>query len=184
MILETERLFLRPWKESDAADLYDCAKNPKVGPPAGWAPHESAEYSLFVINNILNGCEAYAICLKSDKKPIGAAELMLKNRFEDNPDECELGFWLAEPFWGQGLIPEASRELLRRAFEDLNMRKVWCAYYDGNEKSKRVQEKLGFKYRYTNENVAVPALNEIRTEHINCITKEEWERTVNKKSNG
>ena len=42
---------------------------------------------------------------------------------------------------------KTKRLLLRRAFRDLGMEKVWCAYYDGNEKSKRAQEKLGFRYQ-------------------------------------
>ena len=63
---------------------------------------------------------------------------------------------------------------MRRAFEDLEMNKVWCGCYEGNEKSKRVQEKVGFTYRYTKEQVAVPALGETRTVHMCCITKEEW----------
>ena len=60
----------------------------------------------------------------------------------DKDDECELGYWIGKPFWGQGLIPEAAKELLRYAFEDLGMRAVWCGYYEGNEKSRRVQETL------------------------------------------
>ena len=43
-------------------------------------------------------------------------------------------------------MPEAARELLRHAFLDLNLVRIWCGYYDGNDKSKRVQEKLGFKF--------------------------------------
>ncbi|MBR4241787.1 MAG: GNAT family N-acetyltransferase, partial [Eubacterium sp.] len=72
----------------------------------------------------------------------------------------------------RGLIPEAGKEMLRRAFEDLKMKKVWCGYYDGNEKSKRVQEKLGFKYQFSRD-VDVPLMNEKRIEHMSCITNEE-----------
>ncbi len=64
--------------------------------------------------------------------------------------------------------------MLRHAFEDLGMERVWCAYYDGNDKSKRVQEKLGFKYQRTTENVPVPQLGETRKGHVNLLTKEEW----------
>lgn len=71
-------------------------------------------------------------------------------------------------------MPEAARELLCRGFEDLGMRKVWRGYYEGNEKSKRVREKLGFQYYHTIENVPVPLLNEIRTEHITVMTREHW----------
>lgn len=64
MILETERLILRRWEESDAEDLYKYASNPDVGPIAGWPPHQSLDESKDVIKNVLNGKEAYAICLK------------------------------------------------------------------------------------------------------------------------
>lgn len=177
-MLTTKRLILRRWKESDAADLYTYAKDPAIGPAAGWQVHTSVEQSRETIKNVLNGAEAYAVCLKEDGKAIGAIELMLGgssvNKLKNN-DECELGYWIAKPFWGQGLIPEAAKEMLCRAFEDLKMSKVWCGYYDGNEKSKRVQEKLGFKYQYTKDGVFVPAFNETRTEHMSCITKKEWE---------
>ena len=176
-MLKTKRLILRRWEESDAEDLYKYAKDSEVGPLAGWQPHTSVEHSLNIIKTVFTGEEAYAVCLKGDNRAIGAIELMLVgssvNKLKNN-DECELGYWVAKPFWGQGLIPEAAREMLRRAFEDLGMNKVWCGYYDGNEKSKRVQEKLGFKYQYTRNDVFVPAFDETRTEIMSCITKEEW----------
>ncbi|SHJ08441.1 GNAT family N-acetyltransferase [Pseudobutyrivibrio xylanivorans] len=73
----------------------------------------------------------------------------------------------------------ACTELLRRAFEDLNVEKVWCAYYQGNEKSKRVQEKLGFKYHDTQEKVKLQLLDEVRTNIMNLMTKEDWLKLVN-----
>ena len=72
------------------------------------------------------------------------------------PDECEIGYWLGVPFWGQGIMPEAVNLLLHHAFIDLGMNKVWCGYYDGNERSKRVQEKCGFQHQWTKEKVDVP----------------------------
>lgn len=72
------------------------------------------------------------------------------------------------------MILTTERLILRRAFEDLGMNKVWCGYFDGNEKSKRAQEKIGFEYSYTKENFDVPMLGEIRTEHMNVLTKEKW----------
>ena len=176
MTLQTERLILRPWRDSDADDLYFYAKDPDVGPIAGWPPHHSAEESLNVIRKVLSGTEAYALCLKENGRAIGAIELKLKGHTDltDRDDECELGYWLGKPFWGRGLMPEAARELLRHAFEDLGMQKVWCAYYDGNEKSKRVQEKVGFRYQWTTPDVDVPLLGETRIGHVNCMTKTEW----------
>ena len=174
--METERLILRRWREEDAEDLYTWARDPEVGPIAGWPPHRSAEESREIIRTVLSAPEAYAVCRKTDGRAVGSIQLKLNGHtdFTDRDDQCELGFWIGKPFWGQGLIPEAAQALLRRAFEDLGMRKVWCAYYDGNEKSKRVQEKLGFRYQWTTEGLDVPLMHETRTGHVNLMTKEEW----------
>lgn len=184
MILETERLILRRFEDSDAEDLYEYAGDPDVGPIAGWPPHQNVEESRDVIRDVFSGAEAYALCLKSDHRVIGAIELKLNGHTDmtKRDDECELGYWIGKPFWGLGLMPEAARELLRRAFEDIGMNKVWCGYYEGNAKSKRVQEKLGFQYQWTNEGVDVPLMNERRTEHVNLLTKEMWLWTKNVRS--
>lgn len=176
MVLETKRLLLRPWQESDAESLYKYAKNPEVGPIAGWPPHKDVEESLGIIKSVLNGPECYAICLKEDKQAIGSIELKLNGATDmtERDDECELGYWIGQPFWGNGYMPEAARELLRHGFEDLNMQTIWCGYYDGNGKSKRVQEKVGFIYHHTYDEVPVPLMNEIRVGHTNYMTKEQW----------
>ena len=175
--METKRLILRKWTEEDAENLYKYAKDPDVGPVAGWPPHKSIEESRAVIRDVFNGAECYAICEKENNQAIGAVELKLKGHTDmtDREDECELGYWLGKPFWGRGYMPEASRELLRHGFEDLGMTTIWCAYYDGNLKSKRVQEKLGFVYHHTCNEVPVPLLHEVRVEHTNVMTKEHWE---------
>ena len=175
-MIETERLILRPWREDDAEALYKYASDPDIGPPAGWPPHTSVENSRDIIRTVFSAPETYAVCLK-DGSPIGSIGLKLKGSTDmtDRDDECELGYWIGKPFWGHGMIPEASRALLRHAFENLGMRAVWCGYYEGNEKSKRVQEKLGFVYQYTTEGLDVSLLNEFRTGHTNLMTKEHWQ---------
>ncbi|MBO4339528.1 MAG: GNAT family N-acetyltransferase [Clostridia bacterium] len=174
MILETERLILRPWEETDAEELYKYAKDDRVGPPAGWKPHTSIENSLEIIRTILSEPETYAIILKETGLPIGSIGLMRNSDLAERGDEVELGYWLGVPYWGRGFVPEASAELIRYAFEDLKVNRVWCGYSDGNEKSKRVQEKLGFKYHHTSENVPFPQVGETRKAHANLLTKEDW----------
>ena len=177
MILETKRLTLRPWREEDAESLFRYASDPNIGPPAGWPPHESVENSRQIIQQVLSAAETYAVCLK-DGEAIGSVGLKLRGSTDmtDREDECELGYWIGKPYWGQGLIPEACRALLKYAFTQLGMRAVWCGYYDGNEKSRKVQEKLGFVYRYTTENLELPLLGEYRTGHTNLMTKERWQK--------
>ena len=177
MLLETERLILRRWEKNDAESLYEYAKDPDVGPIAGWPAHRSIEESRDVIKNVFNGKEAYAICLKTDNKAIGAVELKLNGHTDmtERDDECELGYWLGKPFWGQGIVPEAVKEMLRHAFEEIGMTTVWVGYYEGNAKSKRVQEKCGFRYRWKSEDVDVPLLHEKRTGHVSSMTKDQWQ---------
>lgn len=176
MKIETERLILRRWTDEDVESLFEYAKNPNVGPMAGWPAHKSLEESKLVIANVLNGAECYAICEKGNNIAIGTVELNLKEHGDmtEKDDECELGYWLGEPFWGRGYMPEAVEALLKRAFEELNMTTVWCGYYEGNQKSKRVQEKMGFVYHHAQE-VPVPLMNETRMGHATFMTKEHWE---------
>ncbi len=177
MKLGTERLILRHWEESNAENLYEYAKDPDVGPIAGWPAHQSIEESLDVIKNVFNTKEAYAICLKTDNKAIGAIELKLNGHTDmtNRDDECELGYWLGKPFWGQGIMPEAAKEMIRHAFEDIGMTKIWVGYYEGNTKSKRVQEKTGFRYQWKSENVDVPLMHEKRTGYVSSLTKDQWQ---------
>lgn len=183
MIFETERLILRPWCEEDAESCYTYAKDPDVGPSAGWPAHQDVEQSREIIKTALNGPECYAICLKETNEAIGCIELMLHGTKDktNSEDECELGFWLGKPYWGRGLVPEAANRLIDHAFEDLGMNKIWCGYYAGNTKSKRTQEKLGFVFKYSRKNVPVRLLNEVRDENINVLTRSMWEEKSLKK---
>ena len=173
MILKTERLILSPWEEADAEECFKYARDPLVGPSAGWPAHESVEDSRRVIRDVLAVPETYAVVLRETGLPIGSIGLH-HNDLAEKDDEMELGYWLGAPYWGRGLIPEAAEEILRHAFEDLRLARVWCAYYDGNVKSKRVQEKLGFEYQWTTENAPVPQLGETRRGHVNLMTREQW----------
>ena len=173
--LTTDRLILRRWKESDAEDMFELCKDPDIGPIAGWPPHKDVDESRNVINNVLQGKEAYAICLRGTAAPVGCIELRLgTSDLAHGDDECELGFWLGKPYWGQGIMPEAAKELIRHGFEDLGMTKIWAGYYDGNAKSKRCQEKIGFKYQWTSDDVDVHLMHEKRKGHVNLITIEDW----------
>lgn len=176
MILQTKHLILRPWDENDAEELYKYASDPDIGIPAGWQPHTSIENSREIIRTVFSAPETYAVCLKEDGKAIGCVGFH-RNDLAESEDEYEIGYWIGKPFWGMGLIPEASRELLRHAFVDLGMSRIWAGYYDGNLKSRRVQEKLGFVYQHSTEGIEVKLLGEVRTGHVMLLTKSDWEKT-------
>ncbi len=176
-MLETERLILRAWEESDAAALYKYASDPAVGPIAGWPPHTSVENSREIIRTVLGAPETYAVVLKETQEPVGSCGILFGNSLhsaEMKDGEAEIGYWLGMPYWGRGLIPEAVRRLLERCFTDLSLRAVWCGYYDGNRKSRRVQEKCGFTYHHTEHDKPSP-MGDLRTEHFTRLTFEEWQ---------
>lgn len=181
MIFYTKRLILRPWNESDAPSLYEYAKDPAVGPIAGWPVHTSEENSREIIRDVLSADETYAVCLKKDNRAIGSIGLIPPNQSHTNAKEkeFEVGYWIGVPFWGNGYIPEAVHELQKYAFETLGCTALWCAYYDGNEKSKRCMEKCGFVYHHTEENKPCAPMGDIRTEHYTLITKEQWKKLKN-----
>ena len=87
--------------------------------------------------------------MKETSKVIGSISLHFHSDLADADDEAELGYWLGVPYWGKGLMTEAGRRIVQHGFEDLGLRQIWAGYYDGNDRSKRVQEKLGFIYQRT-----------------------------------
>ena len=177
MNMETQRLILRPWTENDAESLYNYAKDPAIGPIAGWPP-TSVENSREIIRDILSAPETYAVVLKETNEPIGSVGIMFADGVHsaDMQDgDAEIGYWIGVPYWGQGLIPEAVQRLLKRCFVELDVKRVWCGHYDGNIKSRRVMEKCGFKYHHTEEGKTSP-LGDIRTEHFTLLTREDWKK--------
>ena len=176
MILETTRLILRPWKDTDAESLYEYAKNLLVGPSAGWPIHTSVNNSLQIIREVLSADENYAVTIKNNETAVGSIGLMIgdKSNLNIGTGEAEIGYWIGVPYWGQGYIPEAVRELMRYAFDELSIANLWCGYFEGNQNSKRVNEKCGLNYHHTEYDKEWPLINKTMTQHITCITKKEW----------
>lgn len=175
---ETDRLILRPWRETDAEALFRYASDPDIGPIAGWSPHTSVENSLDIIKTVFAAPETYAVVLKDTGEPVGSCGIMISNSLHSadmQQNEAEIGYWIGKPYWGRGLIPEAVNALLSRCFNDLRLDAVWCGYYEGNTKSKRVCEKCGFKFHHTNPDTVSP-LGDKRTEHFCIITKEDYNK--------
>lgn len=178
MILETQRLILRGWKDEDASGLFKYASDKRVGPPAGWLPHEDEAYSRAIIRTVLAKEETYAICLKGgNDAPIGSVGLIM----EGSPlrplekDEAELGFWVGYPYWGMGIATEAAKQLIKRGFDELFLKRIYCAYFEGNERSRRVQEKCGFRFHHKNDHSKIPMLSEERVEYFNVIDRDMWQ---------
>ena len=172
--LNTQRLLLRPFEAGDAADLYSYAKDPRVGPAAGWPVHTSRENSLEIIRTVFSVPNVFAVVHRETGRVIGSAGFVGEHRCELPGPDDEIGYALHPDFWGQGLIPEAVNELLRYGFEAMALRTIWCNHYDGNRKSQRVIEKCGFRPQFS-QRTEVSLLGKWRLTHFYALTKEEWQ---------
>ena len=146
-IIQTKRLILRTIQLSDAADMYEYAKTPDVGPVAGWEPHPDLNHTLMIINMFKmsaakTGLGVFAIVLKENKKMIGTIELF--NHYQHF--KAELGYALNKDYWGNGYVAEAAKGVLKWAFEDLALKRVEVNLFVDNYRSERVCQKLGMHY--------------------------------------
>ena len=144
--METERILLRPWRESDAEALFKYASDPEVGPRAGWPPHKNVEESLGIIRTVFGTETMWAVELKETSEAIGcvgylpasASNLKIEN------DQCEVGYWIAKPYWGKGICTEAMRLVVDYCFHVKGFTVLWGDYFPENPASGRVMEKCGF----------------------------------------
>ena len=177
MVIQTERLTLRPWRETDTASLFAYASDPDVGPAAGWPPHRSIEESREIIRTVFSAPHTFAVCLAATDEPVGSIGLMpsrCETSHQGDGLELEVGYWIAKPFWGRGFAPEAVRAMQRYAFETLGCKALWCGYYEGNNKSLRVQQKCGFAPHHVEYDVPCELMGDVRTEYFTHLTCDDW----------
>ena len=150
LIIETERLILRPFKQSDLHDFNEYASVPGVGEMAGWKHHETIEKTQEILDMFIKEDKTFAIVFKKNNKVIGSLGVE-KYGLEDKLTEFndyygrEIGYVLSKDYWGKGIMTEAVDAVISYLFNDLNLDFLTCGYYDFNNQSKRVQEKCGFK---------------------------------------
>ena len=135
--LQTPRLLLRPWAEQDVPAMYEYAKDPRVGPNAGWRPHKTPEDTRMAIRGYMTDtrCDARAVVLAEEGKVIGG--IGLHKRSPRKPrwgrDEREVGYVLNPAYWGNGYIPEAVDAVVYHALFEMGVDVVWCGHYDFND---------------------------------------------------
>ena len=173
MRLETKRLLLRPFEENDAGDLYEYAKDSRVGPIAGWPVHTSLENSREIICTVFAALNVFAVVDKASGKVIGSAGFVGGYCPELPGPSDEIGYALSPAFWGRGLMPEAVSAVLEYGFTNLGLRRIWCGHYAGNWRSKRTMEKCGFRYQFARTD-HVALMSEFRQSYFYLLTKEDW----------
>lgn len=156
VVLETERLILRPWELSDLDDFFEYASVPGVGEMAGWPHHESKKDSLIILKRFVEAKKTFAIVYKENNKVIGSLGIEMYGNEEKLSEFFHyqgrsIGYVLSKDYWGRGLMPEALNAVVNYLFYDLQYDFLLSGHFDRNPRSRRVQEKCGFiPYRKVN----------------------------------
>ena len=101
--IETDRLILRPWQESDLADFNEYASVDGVGQMAGWLPHRSMEESKRILNMFLAEKNTLALELKENGKLLGSIGLEdIDFKDAEHLQGREIGYALSKAYWGRG----------------------------------------------------------------------------------
>lgn len=183
-VLRTERLILRPWREEDLEDMFAYASVDGVGEMAGWKTHENREETRKILHSFIEEGKTFAVEYRG--KVIGSlgVEEYREARFPELAErKCrELGFVLAKEYWGQGLMPEAVREVIRWLFEEAGLDAILCCYFRRNRQSRRVQEKCGFRY-YADDRYET-RMGTVEDSVANLLTKDQWMRSVERERAG
>ncbi|MDY0235193.1 MAG: GNAT family protein [Gudongella sp.] len=179
-VINTERLRLRRFKLSDLNDFYEYAKNPNVGPNAGWEYHKSKNESILLLNSFIKSKEVWAIELKESSKVIGSVGIH-QDKKRENSNARMIGYVLNQDYWGRGYATEAVKKFIEYSFDSLKLDILSVYHYSFNEKSKRVIEKCGFQFEGMLRESSVILNGEVYDDMCYSILEREYRESLSKK---
>jgi [ribosomal protein S5]-alanine N-acetyltransferase len=174
--LETERLLLREFRPDDEADMHAYACDPDVVRLMIWGPN-TPEMTRIYLDSVLLAQQRWprpditlAIELTAERRLIGSIALRIK---DERNSTADIGYVLNRAYWGRGYMVEAARAVLKAAFRELGLHRVWATCDPRNRASYRVMEKLGMR-REAHFRKDVMEKGEWRDSYLYAILREEW----------
>jgi ribosomal-protein-alanine N-acetyltransferase len=151
LVVESPRVRLRPPAETDAEALFPLVSNPDLPKYMSWAPHATIDDTRAWLRSgaeEIAGGEQMTWMIEHAGAPVGCIGLdgIKWSMAALRVDRAELGYWIAPAFWGKGLMTEAATLATRWGFETLGLHKITVSCFEPNVASKRVIEKVGFRY--------------------------------------
>lgn len=145
---------LRKWESKDADDVAWFANNKKIADKLRNAfPYPyTIEDARWYVNNCANDPEEYQICraIEVGGHAVGSIGVFCgTDVFEKNG---ELGYWLGEPYWKNGIMTQATRQICTEAFEKLDIMRIFAEPFAKNMGSRKVLEHAGFSFEGTMRN--------------------------------
>lgn len=176
--IQTRRLTLRPFAETDLEAFFACCQNPNLGNNAGWKPHETITESREILQQVFMGQEnIWAIIRQEDCRLIGSVGIIPDPKRE-NPRALMLGYWLDENFWGMGYMTEAVSAVLAYGFGQLQPDIITASCYPHNRRSQRILEKSGFEYEGTLHQAEVIYNGQVMDHLCYYLKKDKWDQPV------
>jgi RimJ/RimL family protein N-acetyltransferase len=148
---------IRTWRMEDAHDLAEALNNKKIhdnlrdGLPY---PYTVADAEWFISSMLKAEKDSqYAWAITVDDKAIGSIGVFRKDNIHNRT--AEMGYYIAEPWWGKGIGTIAVKEVCKFVFENTDILRIFADPFDYNTASCRILEKAGFLYEGTLRNNAI-----------------------------
>ena len=159
-MLETDRLILRKFKESDLEDFLEYTSNKENCEMVGFENYSNLLEAKKGLLMKIRRNESFAIVLKENKKVIGEIEVLDYYPLRNSPIKHEngtkeLAFILSEKYWSKGFMAEALNEVTHYLFRKMNVPQIVISYLDKNKRSERVIEKIGFPKSQKSNNLRI-----------------------------
>jgi RimJ/RimL family protein N-acetyltransferase len=184
--LRTERLVLRPWRESDRAPFAAMNADPSVMahfPATNTRAESDAGFDRIIAKMLAQGFGLWAVEIPHVAEFIGFIGLSPADALLGRP-VLEVGWRLAAAHWGRGYATEGGRASLAYAFDVLGQNEVVSFTTAANKRSRHVMEKLGLTRRPNEDfdHPGVPATWSGRRHVVYAITREQWRRITDEAS--
>jgi [ribosomal protein S5]-alanine N-acetyltransferase len=143
-VLETQRLVLRSWNQSDIPELVPLIGTREVAATTLRIPHPyREEHAREFLSSIAKENELrLSVRLRRDGRLVGGIGL-----HPNAPNQhAELGYWLGVPFWGNGYASEAAHAVVCYGFEQIQLHRIFASHFEGNAASARILQKLGMRH--------------------------------------
>lgn len=141
-----QQIILRPWQAADAAAVAQAANDPTIAANMRNAfpfPYTQTDAERFLAGCIANeGQGQLTRAIVADGRAVGSVGIFVQQ--DIYAKSAELGYWLAQDYRGQGIMPQAVRLLCRQAFAEFDLLRIYAEPFAHNAASRRVLEKAGF----------------------------------------
>ena len=150
---------IRKWKLSDAGDLAAALSNKKIqdnlrdGLPYPYTELDGADFIAAMLAADENDTFAFAVTVED--RAIGSIGAFRQQNMIPLPQTAEMGYYIAEAYWGRGIMTEAVRQTCAYVFAQSDIMRIYAEPFAYNTASCRVLEKAGFQYEGTLQNNAV-----------------------------